>query len=752
MAKTFCIPRSLVKKLKESALRGQIDIRNLYSMSSPERREFFTKYTDKSLGGLINTEFEKAIVSKDKDALTKWAESVFNPEAKNKPIFKNVIDKIKQLDEIGVLNPKTRKAYLEDLVSDKLGVSVSPEEVKIISDKAKVIGELQKKLGDNIGDPAFEKETIDFFVAKKDMDSYLEGLTPSSQLKILTGTIGRGMMLASVKSPLLNIGSNTEMAIFEGLSRRLSSLKLTGLNNDLALDYFKLVNKIYQKSGYDISRMINLTDTGTSGARVLGDVVSTKGPGVIRKVGQVVEDIVFKQLMGAPDVAFSAAHFADSTNINAAKYISSKGLKGEEATKEAKKLMEDAMRIKPQTEAGEILREQAITDAQYATYTNKSVSSQISEGFRNLLNKASGDLRAGDFFMPFVKTPANVIETGLDYAGLGAFKGLAKITNAIRKGELKDQGVIRSAVRDIIKTGIGLIGAVIITNQLEPDDFSGPYDYNRQQIEQLRTSTANAIRIGDKWISLDWFGPLGTPIASIMYAKKYGESGLDKAYQYFRGAKSQFARLPGVDVISEVYDSLKQAKVKSVDEAKGEIFKSVIDQARARIIPSIISDVATATDQYQRETGNPIEVLQSKIPGLRGNLPIKRNVFGEPMETENSLSTILFGSRVKTSTETPIVAEVVRLSEESGKNITFSDWLKSSSKDINQFKEKIGDEKFKEAVSQYGKELKSNLEEGINSEKYRYATYDDKLKIINGADSKAKTEIFKKYNFRYQSK
>ena len=82
---TFCIPKHLVDKLKSSALRGEVDIAKLYDMSSSERRDFFAKYTDKELGKFINTEFEKAIISNQQDALTSWAESVFSPKEKTKP-------------------------------------------------------------------------------------------------------------------------------------------------------------------------------------------------------------------------------------------------------------------------------------------------------------------------------------------------------------------------------------------------------------------------------------------------------------------------------------------------------------------------------------------------------------------------------------------------------------------------------------------------------------------------------------------
>jgi len=66
----FCIPKISIEKLKSSALKGEVDIKKLYDMSSQERRDLFTKYTDKGLGQFINAEFEKAMISKQKNAMT----------------------------------------------------------------------------------------------------------------------------------------------------------------------------------------------------------------------------------------------------------------------------------------------------------------------------------------------------------------------------------------------------------------------------------------------------------------------------------------------------------------------------------------------------------------------------------------------------------------------------------------------------------------------------------------------------------
>jgi len=740
---TFCIPKHLLSKLKESALKGEVNISELYKMSSQERRDFFAKYTDKELGRFINTKFENAMISKQKDALTKWANSVFKPESKSKPVFKTVLDKINSLNDLGVLNPKSEDSFLEDLVSDKLGVNITPEEVKAISNRAKKIQEAQVKLGDNIGDPKFEKEMTDFFVAKKEMDNYLLGLNPANKLKVFTGTIGRGMMLASVKSPILNIGSNTEIGITEALARRLANRSLRTTNNKLALDYVKMVNRIYQKTGYDLSRMVNLADTGVSGGRVLGlDTVHAAGPGAIRKIGQVTEDIVFKQLMGAPDVAFASSHFSDSVNLNALKVAKGNKVKAQE-------LMRDSMRIIPQTPEGEILRAQGILDAQYATYTNKTWASKVSEGIRKVLNDVSGDIRVGDFVMPFVKTPANVIAAGLDYGGLGALKALGRTAKYLANGKVRTKEYVRTISRDLFRSGLGLVGAVMIANQLKDDDFIGAYDPARTQIASLENSNTNSVRIGDKWISIDWFGPLGVPLSAIMYARKYGDTAPEKVFQYFKGAGTVIQNLPGIDTLSSLVGNTYK-KGQTLEEMGSEAVKYAVDNLSARMIPSIISDVAKSTDVVERETSkDPWKKLQSKIPGMRQELPEKKNIFGEQIKTEPAWSTILFGSRVKTDRETPLLKELKSISETTGKSINFTDWNKSTSVQLAQFKSKNPD-KYDEATIYYGQELKKELDKLITSSKYIKANDIDKLKMINNIDSDAIDNTFKHYNFKYR--
>lgn len=648
-------------------------------------------------------------------------------------------------DSISKLLPEEKqavKAILEEFVSEKLGVSVSKGEVAEITKMAKKIDEAQQKLGGELGNPTKVQENVDFFKAKKEMDDYLLAKNPSNRLKVLTGTIGRGMMLFSVKSPVLNIGSNIEIGFAEAISRRIAEGTVKGTDTKLATDYIKMVNRVYKETGYDLSRMTSLVDSGAGGARVLGDMTHSQGTGAIRKTGQVVEDIVFKNLMGAPDVAFGSAHFADSVNLNALKIA-----KGDKA--QAKEFMNDAMRLEPKTVEGEILRQQAILDAQKATWTDASWASKVSEGIRKILNTVSGDFRVGDYLLPFVKTPANVISTGMDYAGMGIPKALVKTVQAIRTGELGSKEHIQSISRDLVRSGLGLTAAVILANQFKEDDFVGAYDPKRYQIEGLRNSNYNAFRVGDKWVSTDWLGPLSIPFSSIMYAKKYGKTGGEKTFQYSKGVLSQIEQLPGVSDMYEFVKANQSKQNQSLEEMTGQAQNYLIDQISSRLVPSFVGDIAKATDKNARVATKGWEALQAKIPGMREKLPVKKNVFGQEVKTESALSTILFGSRVKEDRETSIIKEISDVSNRTEKGINFTDWDKSSSKTLAQFKEKKGQAKFDEAKARYGKELQLKLEQTFKKPAYQRLSDEQKLKVINDLDSEAMDNVFKKYGFKY---
>jgi hypothetical protein len=447
--------------------------------------------------------------------------------------------------------------------------------------------------------------------------------------------------------------------------------------------------------------------------------------------------------MGAPDVYFAGKAFADSVNINALKEAHGNPVL-------AKELMREAMQVDG-SERSRSLRAQGILDAEIATWTNKSWASDTTSKIRNVLNDLAPNARIGDFLMPFVKTGANVIATGMDYAGVGVPKAMVTIVNAIRSGDLKNPEVIRSYSRDIVRAGLGLTGAAIIAYNLKDDDFVGAYDLKRQQIEELRNSKDNMFRVGGKWISTDYLGPLSVPFTAMMYARKYGAKGKpEMAYQYARGVGSQVMQLPGV---KDVADTVKKSLYKK-DTGLGDMAMStgeyVSQQAFSRLVPSFVGTIAMSIDPNQRRPKGTFQQIQSNIPLMRETLKVKKDILGDVKKAESPWTTVLFGGRVKSDKETPLVTELSRVQDSVDKPIIFTDWDKSSQKRLIQFKDRVGQEAFDIAKQEYGIVLKNKLNKVINAPAYKMFSDEGKHKLLNELDAAAMDEVLKDSGFKYK--
>jgi hypothetical protein len=139
MAKSSCIMVSTAEKMKQALRDGEINIAELYNMTTEERRGVFEQFASRELAEEINAKFERAMVSKQKSALAKWAEKTFTPKQKTTKAYQNVVDRINELDDLGVLNNQNADSYLKDLITDQMGASISVEELKTISEKNRTL-------------------------------------------------------------------------------------------------------------------------------------------------------------------------------------------------------------------------------------------------------------------------------------------------------------------------------------------------------------------------------------------------------------------------------------------------------------------------------------------------------------------------------------------------------------------------------------------------------------------------------------
>jgi len=748
----FCLTKDIADKLKAAAIKGDINIAEMYDMTSSQRRALFAKYVDSETAKQINAGFESAMISTQANALAKWAEKTFKGKS-NEGKRKDVAAKVKSLEKTGVLTPQGEDAFLDDLAATKLGATVTTEEVNKIVELANKM-EASADQTNEFGLPS-----IEYFKAKREMEDYLAGIEPSGQLQVLTSTIGRGTMLLNFKSALLNIESNTIQAFLQAVERRFETRRIGGVNNKLGKEYRDYALKVWNETGFDVTRLRTLDDEG----KILGEErVTSQGKGAIRAIGRFYEDLVFKKLMGTPDVIFSSVAFADSVNLTSTMLAKAEGFTGEKLVTRAAEIFKDATSIEPKTPQGKKVREQAIADAEYATYTNKSAYSDLALAIRTALNAVQPDLRLGDQLLPFVKTPANVVAAGIESSGILLPFQLSidtvKFINDVRKGEsISDARLnnFKGYMRKFVRAGLGMSLAYILAEAFEPEDFIGEYPTTDKERELLRLQQAstNSVRIGDRWISLDYFGILGTPFIGMMYAKKYGEGQTDKIiYNYYLGSGRQILKIPSLDVAGSLKDLIEKQRFGEAENVTEGLKKAAQDFVTSRTVPSIIYDVAKATDQYEREVkpNDPYQSFISRLPFIRQQLPEKINVLGEKIETESALSQLLFGSRVKTANTNPVVEEYSRLAG-TGNLPAISDYERTNER-YKQLKEQVGEAKFMEVKKFFGTNMNIRTSRLIASARYKRLSDEDKAKEINKIKQDLLDETLRKFRYRKPKK
>lgn len=564
------------------------------------------------------------------------------------------------------LNARNAKMYVREALDDIFGTTVSQEEANQIIGK---IGEIEKSIVntlDETGNPS-----VQTWQKINEMNNLVESLTPSPALQIATSIVGRGMMLSSVKSPVLNVVSNTENILTEMLIRRaVNSLEggasFSAVDKNVEKDYLAYADDVYRASGYNVS-----TTEGLDAATVtLGERrISTQGAGKFRAFARGVETGVFKYLMGYPDSRAKDFVFSDTAALEATTIAQNEGLSGEMLSKRATELYRDATRVAPLTEEGMLIREKAMIEANVATYTNDTAFSKFALGIRETLNKVTGNVRLGDQLMPFVKTPANVVALGMEYS-IGAAYLIPNLTTVIRDvkaGKLSAKS--RTAIKAAVRNGLGVVLAMLIAMALDPDDYTPDYDaltMSERRLALEKNAVFNSIRIGDKYISLDYFGPLAVPLTAVLSARRRGEVAW---FGYAKGVASQLQKLPGLQEFSETVDAIGRATSNKPEKTVQNLNNALIDFVRARTIPSIVNDLAKSIDTYERETSaGTYDKAKASIPGIRESLPLKYTTTSKtPRETEPAWSTVLFGARVKTAASNRVIYEIDRLYKKGAK-------------------------------------------------------------------------------------
>mgnify|MGYP001241439608 FL=1 len=166
MATNFCLPEEITNKLKKAIKSGEIDIEKLSSASSEYRVNFFKQFMNERNAKEVVALFEsKLLLKNQKRGLVTWAKQILGMKP---AVERDVISRIMRMDKI--LNPENEKSFLRELASKKLGVDITIEEARKITELSNKIKSLEN-FTDNAG-------RIKYGRAKLDLIDYIDSLNP----------------------------------------------------------------------------------------------------------------------------------------------------------------------------------------------------------------------------------------------------------------------------------------------------------------------------------------------------------------------------------------------------------------------------------------------------------------------------------------------------------------------------------------------------------------------------------------------
>lgn len=275
-----------------------------------------------------------------------------------------------------------------------------------------------------------------------------------------------------------------------------------------------------------------------------------------------------------------------------------------------------------------------------AVYQQDSMLSNALMGFKKDIGMLSNGIVGVDilsqFSMPFVKTPANVIERAIDYSPLGAIRNTFRTGKELKAGTFDQNRFANESARNILGTALMGGSAAYAAN----GGLTGSFSENKNEKQAQKESGMQEYAwnvpdyvpgIGGKQMDISWIPVVGSnAVASAaavdQFNKGEGSLGENLTQGVQAGGKalfdqSMFQGLQRLFGTGESYNS---------DEGIVGNMKNVVTAGVGQAIPSLARQIAQVTDDYQRDTAYSnkgtsfgpfdtydINSLANNIPGFR---------------------------------------------------------------------------------------------------------------------------------------
>lgn len=374
----------------------------------------------------------------------------------------------------------------------------------------------------------------------------------------------------------------------------------------------------------------------------------------------------------------------------------------------------------------------ATNEAEKAVLGNDTALSNIIGGVRQSVQRIDNPLARGtanaavNFIAPFTKVPSAFLNRVIDFSPVGAVKEAGM---QIAAGKL-DQRVLATALSEATTgTAMTYLGYQAAKHGL----LSGNYPTgDSKEVQRWKADgiQPNSIKVGDKWLSLNYFGPLGLLFNAGQRVNDSSKQGDNKAGQAVAAVSGAPKDLMGQSFLqglsgftNAVNDPTRSAK-------------TYINSQGSSIVPTIVGDVANATDKMQRQADTLGQTIQSKIPGARQALNPKQDVYGNPLQAKtsgvNQLANPLRPSS-DLSKDSPVLTEVNRLhnADVNNKDLQVTPTAVQKVVTVDGTKVKLNDQQAYALQKEVGQTTQANWGKLISTPEYKALDDAGKAKALS---------------------
>lgn len=290
----------------------------------------------------------------------------------------------------------------------------------------------------------------------------------------------------------------------------------------------------------------------------------------------------------------------------------------------------------------------------YDTFASKAISA-VHKGIDNMPGASEPGKRVANavvnILAPFVRVPSAFISRTIDYTPLGIGK---EVFSQVAHKQFDQRALSKAIGEGITGTGVIALGIALTQQNLLSGDYpkNDPKEAQRWKAEGI---TPNSVKLGGKWVSLNYLGPIGLLFnAGRSMENAHGEDELTKAGVALGGLGQGLLGQSFLQGFSGFSDAIQDPE---------RNLKSFVNSQGSSLVPSIVNDVATATDKFQRQADTLGQSVKNRIPGLRETNPVKQDVYGNKLERQSTALDVVNPLKPSNNLtkDNPVLLEVNRL-------------------------------------------------------------------------------------------